>query len=238
MLRLVSILILLIALAGSDAAAQERARTSVYGPPAARASRVIEPAGYAESLADEGPAAAAEPPSQAKESPRSPLPLAPRDKSTRKVIARPSSNNLPGGLTTVISSLGIVLGLFVVLVWFSRRFAPAGTAALPKEAVELLGRTSLSGNQQMQLVRVGTKLLLVALSPQGPRTLTEITSATEVERLTEMCRRQKPDSSSASFRTLVEQIGSERTSSTFVDTSRRAPAAASATSRTRAVARS
>lgn len=89
----------------------------------------------------------------------------------------------------------------------------------------------------MQLVRVGTKLLLLALSPQGVRTLTEITSAVEVERLSELCRRQKPDSATASFRSLVEQVGGERTSNTFVDNNRRAPAAAAATSRTRATAR-
>jgi flagellar biogenesis protein FliO len=152
-------------------------------------------------------------------------------------MARPAATSPTNAVTTVAASLGIVLGLFVVLVWLSRRFAPAGTAALPKEAVELLGRTSLGGTHQMQLVRIGAKLLLVALSPQGARTLTEINSAAEVERLSDICRRQKPDSATASFRSLVGQIGDERTSNTFVDGNRRAPAAATATPRTRATAR-
>lgn len=233
MLPRLLILILFFALAG-NAAAQEFPRSSSYGPPSRRA---VQPAAYAE----EATATAEEPTSEVADtktpSRSAPLRLTPRSKAASKELAHPSASSSTSAITTVLGSLGIVLGLFVALVWFSRRFAPAGTAALPKDAVELLGRTSLGGTHQMQLVRVGTKLLLVALSPQGPRTLTEITSAAEVERLSELCRKQKPDSATASFRSLVDQIGSERTSSTFVESSRRAPIAASATSRTRAPAR-
>lgn len=222
MLPRLLILILFLATAG-NVLAEETQRESAYGPPS---RRVIEPAAYT-----------ADSPESA-EAPRSvPLRLAPRDKAPSKELPRPAATTPTNAITTVVGSLGIVLGLFVVLVWFSRRFTPAGTAALPKEAVELLGRTSLGGTHQMQLVRVGAKLLLVALSPQGARTLTEITSAVEVERLSDLCRRQKPDSATASFRSLVDQIGGERTSNTFVDANRRAPAAATATTRTRATAR-
>lgn len=215
--------ILFLATAAGNAAAQDSQRTSAYGPPS---RRVIEPAAFADEAAQstEAPPAAR-------------LRLAPREKSTTKDLAHPAASSPTSAITTVVGSLGIVLGLFVVLVWFSRRFAPAGTAALPKEAVELLGRTPLGGAHQMQLVRVGAKLLLVALSPQGARTLTEITSAAEVERLSDLCRRQKPDSATASFRSLVDQIGGERTSNSFVDGNRRTPAAATATTRTRAPAR-
>ncbi|MCE9526776.1 MAG: flagellar biosynthetic protein FliO [Planctomycetales bacterium] len=233
MLPRLLILTLLLATAES-ASAQESHRSSSYGPPSRRA---VQPA----TFVDDGAASPDESPSatpDTKESPKAaPLRLSPRNKSAAKELTHPSAASPTSAITTVLGSLGIVLGLFVALVWFSRRFAPAGTAALPKEAVELLGRTSLGGNQQMQLVRVGAKLLLVALSPQGARTLTEITSAAEVERLSELCRRQKPESSTASFRTLVDQIGGERTSNTFVDNNRHAPAAATATTRTRATAR-
>ena len=231
MLPRLIILLLFLATAASSAAAQpagknteqESQRSSAYGPPS---RRLVEPATYAEETAE------------SKAAPRgAPLRLAPREKPSSKVPSRPAPSSSMEHITTAIGGLGIVLGLFVVLVWFSRRFAPAGTAALPKEAVELLGRTSLGGTHQVQLMRVGAKLVLVALTPQGARTLTEITSAAEVERLSDLCRRQKPDSASASFRSLVEQVGGERTSNTFVDNNRRAPAAATATSRTRATAR-
>jgi flagellar protein FliO/FliZ len=108
-----------------------------------------------------------------------------------------------------VSSLAIVLGLFVVLVWVSKRFAPAGTAPLPKEAIELLGRAPLAGRQTMQLIRVGNRLLLVALSASGAETLTEITDPVEVEHLAGLCRRGKGDSASASFNRVLSQLATE-----------------------------
>jgi flagellar biogenesis protein FliO len=253
MLFRLAILILVLEFAAGNVLGQESQRRSGYGSSPSRViqSAVLtdEPAPVMEAEAAPEAAVAAEPP-RAPEAeaplqtgttenarPSSLLRLAPREKRSSKDLARPPATSPSNAITTVVGSLGIVLGLFVVLVWFSRKFAPAGAAVLPREAVELLGRTSLGGNQQMQLVRVGAKLLLVALSPQGARTLTEINSAAEVERLSELCRRQKPDSATASFRSLVDQMGGERTSSSFVDHNRRTPAAATATSRTRATAR-
>lgn len=234
MLPRLTILTLFLAAAAGDAPAQDAQRTSAYGAPS---RRVIQPAAFVEEsvapIAELDPATAAAP----ETSPSTPLRLAPRGKSPAKELSRPAAASSTSAITTVAGSLGIVLGLFVVLVWFSRRFAPAGTAALPKEAVELLGRTSLGGTHQLQLVRVGTKLLLVALSSQGARTLTEITSAAEVERLSDLCRRQKPESATASFRSLVDQMGSERTANSFVDSNRRVPAATTANSRTRVTGR-
>jgi flagellar protein FliO/FliZ len=109
----------------------------------------------------------------------------------------------------VIGSLAIVLGLFVVLVWCSKRFAPAGAAPLPKEVLELLGRAPLSGRQSMQLVRIGNKLLLVAVSSTGAETLAEITDPLEVEHLAGLCRRGKGESATASFRNVLNQLSGE-----------------------------
>ena len=57
--------------------------------------------------------------------------------------------------------------------------------------MELLGRAPLAGRQTMQLIRVGNRLLLVALSASGAETLTEITDPVEVEHLAGLCRRGK-----------------------------------------------
>jgi flagellar protein FliO/FliZ len=110
---------------------------------------------------------------------------------------------------TVVSSLAIVLGLFAGLVWLTRRMAPAGSAALPKEAVELLGRAPLAGRQSMQLVRIGNRILLVALSPTGAQTLTEITDPVEVEHLAALCQRGKSNSASATFNGVLRRLASE-----------------------------
>ena len=69
-----------------------------------------------------------------------PLRLSPRSESESGKLDKPLAPSASGAISTVVGSLAIVLGLFVVLAWFSRRLTPAGAAQLPKEVLELLGR--------------------------------------------------------------------------------------------------
>lgn len=153
--------------------------------------------------------AAAEPIERGQSSSHEPLRLAPRNSSDKRSLDKPAAPTPTTAAGTVVSSLAIVLGLFLAFVWCSKRFAPAGSAQLPKEAVELLGRAPLAGRQSMQLIRVGNRLLLVAMSPGGAETLTEITDPVEVEHLTGLCRRGKADSATASFSRELAQMASE-----------------------------
>ena len=91
-------------------------------------------------------------------------------------------------LVTGAASLGIVLGLFLLVVWTVRRTAPRGAGWLPPEAVEVLGRVPLAGRQQAHLVRCGNKIVLLSVTPGGVETLTEITDPMEVDRLESICR--------------------------------------------------
>jgi flagellar biogenesis protein FliO len=146
---------------------------------------------------------------------KAPLRLAPRSQANRQPTARPATPSPASALTTIAGSLGVVLAVFLVIVCCSRRFSPAGANLLPKEAVELLGRAPLSARQQMQLVRVGNKLLLVTLSATDAQTLTEITEPTEVEHLTAICRRGQPASASAAFKETLAQLASEPATAGF-----------------------
>lgn len=93
----------------------------------------------------------------------------------------------PGG--RVVMSLAVVLGIFFLTAWFQRKRGGRSTGSLdvPAEAVEVLGETSIGGDDKARLIRIGAKLLLVAESTSGLSTLTEITERAEVERLTELC---------------------------------------------------
>ena len=135
--------------------------------------------------------------------------LSPRSAVTKKSRDRPPAPTPTTAIGTVVSSLAIVLGLFAALIWFSKRFAPSGSAALPREAVERLGQAPLAGRQSMQLIRIGNRLLLVAVSTNGTETLTEITDPVEVEHLAGLCRRGKSDSASASFGRVLSQMATE-----------------------------
>jgi flagellar biogenesis protein FliO len=59
---------------------------------------------------------------------------------------------------------------------------------LPREAVEVLGRTTLLGRQQVHLVRCGNKIVLLSVTPGGVETLTEIADPAEVDRLHSICQ--------------------------------------------------
>jgi flagellar biogenesis protein FliO len=164
---------------------------------------------------------------------RSPLPLSPRSGAGGGQPAKPAPHSTANAVGSVVGSLAVVLGLFLAVVWLSRRFSPKGAAPLPKEAVELLGRMTVTPQHTLQLVRVGGRLLLVALSPHGAATLTQISDPAEVERLSALCQRQQPESASASFRDTIRQLERESTTRPLVDERRGAATAAAARTTTR-----
>ena len=144
------------------------------------------------------------------------LPLPPPSRRTSGSIRSGQPGASSKALATVGSSLAIVLGLFFAVAWITRRSLPKSAAALPTEVIEVLGRAPLAGRQQMHLLRVGNKLVLVSITPAGAETLAEITDAVEVDRICGLCRRQRSDSVSASFRHVLEQMGAERATGGFV----------------------
>ena len=92
------------------------------------------------------------------------LPLKPLQKPSGDANGRfrpPSAGN---AVTTVITSLAVVLGLFVLCVLILRKANARNGATLPGEVVQTLGRVPLSGRQEMHLVRVGNKLLLLSVT--------------------------------------------------------------------------
>ena len=137
------------------------------------------------------------------------LPLSPPG-SSKSSPQRPANPPRAGRtLTTAVGSLGLVLAVFSVFVWFTRRSAPRGLGPLPIEVVESLGRAPLAGRQQIQLVRVGRKLILLAVTPGEARTLTEITDPVEVDRLAGLCQQNRPGSITATFRQVLAQSATD-----------------------------
>lgn len=111
---------------------------------------------------------------------------------------------------TVLTSLALVLGLFFLFAWFMRRGVPRGAPLLPPGVVEVLGRMPMPGRQQLQLLRLGNKLLLVHLSLTGAETLAEIADPEEVDRIAGLCQQQQSHSATRSFHEVLDQLGRER----------------------------
>lgn len=115
--------------------------------------------------------------------------LTPSSRAERDDAARKSGGF--GSALTVFGSLALVIGVFLVAMWLLRRASPNMTAALPAEAFEVLGRAPLANQQHVRLVRCGTRLLLLAVSPSGTDTLAEFTDPAEVDHLVGLCQKAR-----------------------------------------------
>ena len=135
---------------------------------------------------------------------------------TRNSAPTGKSSGQFGGVAPLVTaggSLALVLGLFLIMAWIMRRTVPGAVQALPGEVVEVLGRAPLAGRQQVHLIRCGSKLILVSVTPEGAETLTEITDAEEVDRLAGLCRETHPGSATSAFRHVFGQLAGQRTDS-------------------------
>ena len=106
-------------------------------------------------------------------------------------------------------SLGLVLILFLGVAWFVKRAQPQSHAMLPTGVVEVLGRMPISQKQQLQLVRMGPKLLLVSSTGTGMQTLGEISDPTQVEQMIAMCQANRAGGITQSFRQVMGQFENE-----------------------------
>jgi flagellar biogenesis protein FliO len=91
----------------------------------------------------------------------------------------------------VLAALGIVVGLIFVLRWVGRFFFPAATGRARNRAVEVLSRSPLSPKQQVMLLRVGQRLIVVGDSGSQMNPLCEITDPDEVAALVGQLRDEK-----------------------------------------------
>lgn len=139
------------------------------------------------------------------------LPLPKRSNTKSQAVSLPSLNFQGNQTASIAASLFVVIGLFLMFAWVGKKNMKPASSRLSKEVVQVLGKSQLSGKQQLELVRVGQKLLLLCVTPHGADTLTEITDPAEVERLLAIIRQDSPGSMSASFQEILTQMGRQPT---------------------------
>ncbi|MDR2116270.1 MAG: flagellar biosynthetic protein FliO [Planctomycetaceae bacterium] len=118
----------------------------------------------------------------------------------KKLMNRPKISSAVTPLISVLGSLLIVIGVFFILVLFLKKVSPKGNRLLPKEAFENLGRVVLTQKIQLHLLRLGNRLILVSITPDGVSPITEITDSDEVVPLLGLCRQLDSHSSTEFFR--------------------------------------
>lgn len=88
----------------------------------------------------------------------------------------------------VLGALSLVIGSYLGIAWFSRKFNFAGDGRIPSEVIEVLGVSPFGPRKNLQLVRLGSKLLLLMNGPEGTHPVGEITDPAEVEHLASLCK--------------------------------------------------
>lgn len=108
-------------------------------------------------------------------------------------------------------ALTVVLGLMLGFFWVFRRTAPKSLLPLPLETVQVLGNAPLHGKQHLRLIRLGHRVLLLAVSENTSQTLAEVTDPDEVRYLLELCEARVSRGESQTFAEILQQSGRERT---------------------------
>jgi len=87
----------------------------------------------------------------------------------------------------IIGGLAVVIGGYLGLVWLLKIINPAGSGAIPREALEVVGSAPLNSKQNLQLIRLGSKLMLMIHGPDGAQPVGEVSDPAEVEHLLAIC---------------------------------------------------
>jgi flagellar biogenesis protein FliO len=132
-----------------------------------------------------------------------------RDRSLSASSSLPSFGVPFESLYSTGAALAIVVGLFLLCAWVVRRGTRRSTAALPDDVVSVLGRVPLAARRFAELIRVGNKLVLVSITPDGAEPLTEITDPVEIDRLLGLCRQRMPHSATSEFDQVFRQLAQE-----------------------------
>ena len=95
----------------------------------------------------------------------------------------PGSTTPPMDYSRVLGALAAVLALILFLRWCSRFFFPPGGVRHTSRAVEVIAKSPLSPKQQVMLIRVGRRLIIVGDSGSQLNTLCELSDPDEVAAL-------------------------------------------------------
>jgi flagellar biogenesis protein FliO len=137
------------------------------------------------------------------------LTLEPPDTTQSKSGALPLAFSKFESFSTAGAGLAIVVGLFLICMWMLRRGGAKPSGVLPAEAFAVLGRAPLTPQTSAQLLRVGNKLVLVAMSSGVIQPLSEVTDPVEVDRLTALCASGRGHGPAAEFQQVLAQLSRE-----------------------------
>jgi flagellar biogenesis protein FliO len=131
----------------------------------------------------------------------------PTTAATRSAVAGAQKQATPDAFsaTRVVLALGAVVLLILFFKWGARRFMIGGVASGHSRAIQVISRTIVSPKQQLMLVKVGRRLVLVANTGAGMNSICEIRDEQEVAELLGQVSAEQGDSVSKAFGSLFRR---------------------------------
>jgi flagellar biogenesis protein FliO len=126
--------------------------------------------------------------------------------ATAKNATRPPADTGGFGAARVAMALGAVIALILLMRWVARRFFGAAGPGRSTRAVQVLSRSPVTPRQQLVVLRVGRRLLVVADGGAQMSTLTEITDPDEVASLIGQLQDDHTDRAGKSFGSLFGKM--------------------------------
>ncbi len=113
-------------------------------------------------------------------------PLAFPDNSRRR---RPDGERTGApSMWTALFAVLVVSSIFGVILYMVKKYLPGHRQLFNHPAMEVLGRTYLDQRRFVSLVRIGKRIVVVGVSPDEMRPLSEITDETEISDILELAR--------------------------------------------------
>jgi flagellar biogenesis protein FliO len=137
---------------------------------------------------------------------RKPKPLLRRSMDAAESDQAPRSQPSTGSwVLKTMGALGLVIALILLLrliLQRMNRYTPSGTDGL----VELLGRSAIGPKTSIMFLRIDRRIVVVAQTPAGMNTLTEINDEEQIAALMARFEAAKPQSLSVGFKSLLSRF--------------------------------
>ena len=123
--------------------------------------------------------------------------VSPAQSDTQQAPVTPQSESVEYG--RVLGALAVVIGLILVLRWCGKWIFPVSGRRGGGKVVEVVSRSPLSPKQQIIVIRVGRRLVVVGDSGSQMNSLCEITDPDEIASLVGQVREQRTPATAGVF---------------------------------------
>src|SRR5881394_2838588 len=130
-----------------------------------------------------------------------------RKNSPQRTLTNPTNGD--SGMMRVVGALGVVIGSILIVRWASRKFFGLQAGGIGSGPVQVLSRMAIAPRQQLMLIQVGRRIVLVGNCGTSMNPLCEISDADEVAALAGELQQKKRTSATSAFLSIFGKAGAK-----------------------------